>query len=407
MSTLFYSERGFVLPDLCEEVNFFRRAIKYLKLPETNASARLFILARPHAQDVSPLKIKVNGQVNLELEPQGDLPAFRWYEAVIPEGGLQVGQNVFEIWSEGSAMESWTVALDTSVDGSQGSFLSLDGGTTKTWRNKSRTNNLPGEYVLRVRIAEGQDPEPPKFVWDPLDHPRLAQLRDLIPEEVKSGDSLLDKVHHLATWVASSWEYRSSALGSLYAPWDAETILAWGKAQKGQNGQLPVVMCVHYAIVYITACQSLGIKSRPAVFTEDLRGFHGHFAAETWIPALKKWIFVDPNLDAVFYQNNEPMTVNALQAHKDWNAFVRFGKGFEYQIQNPLIKKFMEIYLNGRFAKLRSIWSRADFLSKPELTPPGHGSLAYCETDLIWQDDESLAMFPFRVGEDYFVNQPN
>ena len=406
MSTLFYTERGYVTPDENEEVNFFRRAYKNLNLPETNAPAELFILARPHHLDVSPLKIEVNGQTTLFLEPQGDAPAYRWYKVSVPDSALRAGENSFQIWSEGSAMNSWSIALDKSIDGSQGSFLSLDGGKTKTWRNKSRTNHQAGEYVLRIRIDEGQDPEPPEFLWEPPDHPRLASLRDLIPDEVKSSDSLIDQVHLLATWVASSWEYRSSALASLYAPWDAETILAWGQSQKGQNGLLPVVMCVHYAIVYITACQSLGIKSRPAVFTEDLGGYHGHFVAETWVPALNKWIFVDPNIDAVFYQNDEPMTVSALKAHDDWNPFVRFGKGFDYQIKNPAIKKFMDIYLNGSFAKLRSIWSRADFLAHPELTPPGHGSLAYCETDLIWQNDASLAMFPYHVDEAYFDQPP-
>ncbi|MGI6277093.1 MAG: transglutaminase-like domain-containing protein [Brevefilum fermentans] len=406
MSTLYYSEQGFVSPNNCEEINYFRRAFKSIILPETNTPAELFILARPHDMGVPPLKILVNGQLTLEIKPEGNEPAFRWYKVTIPESDLLAGRNSFQIWSDGSGMNAWTIAFDQSIDGSQESYLSLDAGSTKTWRNKGRTNQQAGEYVLRIRIDEGQDPEPPRFAWEPPDHPRLAYLRNLIPEEIKSSDSLMTKVHQLSTWVASSFEYRSSALASLYTPWDAETILAWGKTQKGQNGQLPIVMCVHYAIVYITACQSLGIKSRPAVFTEDLGGFNGHFAAETWIPNLNKWIFVDPNLDAIFYQNDEPMTVSALKSYEDWKPFVRFGKGFDYQKKNPAIEEFMNIYLNGRFAKKRAIWSRADFLAHPELTPPGHGSLAYCETDLIWQNDASLAMFPYHVDQSYF-DQPS
>jgi transglutaminase-like putative cysteine protease len=407
MSTLFYTEQGFVVPDDCEEVNHFRRAYKIIKLPETSAPAELYILARPHDLNGPPLKIDVNEQKTFQLNPLGDVPAYRWYKIDLPHSILRTGNNTFRIWSEGTAMNAWSIALDRSIDGSLGSFLSLDAGKTKSWRNKGRTSQQAGEYVLRIRINEGQDPLPPDFAWEPVDHPRLATIRELIPEEVRSSDSLLDQAHRLATWVASSWEYRSSAIASLYAPWDAETILAWGKSQEGQNGQLPVVMCVHYAIVYVTACQSLGILSRPAVFTEDLDGFHGHFAAETWVPELNKWIFVDPNIDAVFYENDEPMTIKTLKGYRDWNPFARFGKGFDYQKSNPAIDKFMDIYLNGRFAKLRSIWSRADFLAHPEKTPPGHGSLAYCETDLIWQNDASLAMFPYRVDENYFDQPPS
>ncbi len=68
-------------------------------------------------------------------------------------------------------MNAWTIAFDQSIDGSQESYLSLDAGSTKTWRNKGRTNQQAGEYVLRIRIDEGQDPEPPRFAWEPPDHP--------------------------------------------------------------------------------------------------------------------------------------------------------------------------------------------------------------------------------------------
>lgn len=406
MSALFLTENGFVQPDLCEEVNAFRRAAKVLALPETRQPARLFLLARPHRLDGPPLYVSANGLAPQEIRPQGSVPSFGWYEIAVPADQLKAGANRFEVWSEGSAMNAWTLALDTTAGGDPDSFLSLDGGKTESGRHKGRSNNLPGEYVLRVRLQEGEDPTPPAFTWEDPQHPRLRSLLEMIPADIRTPGPTLNKVHQLTAWIAQLWEYRSSALAAHYAPWDAETIIAWGQARRGQNGQLPVVMCVHYAIVYVAACQALGIPSRGAVFTESLNGFHGHFAAETWIPELQKWVFVDPNVDVVFYRNDVPLSVKELQQEKDWSPLVRFGPGFAYQKQNPAIVEFMKIYLNGQFAKLRGIWPRTDFLSSPQLSPPAHGSLAYCETGFVWEHDDELAMFPYRVGNEYFQQAP-
>jgi hypothetical protein len=48
-------------------------------------------------------------------------------------------------------------------------------------------------------------------------------------------------------------------------------------------------------------------------------------------------------------------------------------------------------------------------MTRPELTPPGHGETAYSETDLVWElkdMDDGFAMFPYFGDSNYFDDPP-
>jgi hypothetical protein len=65
--------------------------------------------------------------------------------------------------------------------------------------------------------------------------------------------------------------------------------------------------------------------------------------------------------------------------------------------------------LRGLWIRSRGIWARTDFLSRPELTPPGHGTTAYCETSLVWEQPlrgRGFGMFPFFAEAGYFAAPP-
>ena len=56
----------------------------------------------------------------------------------------------------------------------------------------------------------------------------------------------------------------------------------------------------------------------------------------------------------------------------------------------------------------RYLWA-ADLLSHPEYSPPGHGSLTYCETMLVWEErdlESGFGMFPYFGDADYFDAPP-
>ena len=57
----------------------------------------------------------------------------------------------------------------------------------------------------------------------------------------------------------------------------------------------------------------------------------------------------------------------------------------------------------------RSLWPRADLLSHPEFSPPGHGSVSYCEADFVWERehrDKGFGMFRYFGEREYFDGAP-
>lgn len=410
MSRLYYSESGRVVPTFCEELTDYRRARKLLYLPGTRAPASLYLLARAYPEAKLPLRMAVNGTELPGLPPR-DPGALVWHEAAIPPGLLTAGANTFEFWTDAPAMDAWSLAVE---DGHQtpNSYVSTDAG--ETWRNEKMgyLNVSRGEYVVRVRLAEGVDDPAPGMVWEDAHYPRLHRLRQGMPAHIPEARTTLARVRALASWVCTQWEYRNAGNATQYAPWDAETIVAWGQAGRGHDGRPPIVMCVHYAVVMVTYCLAAGIPARCAVLTDDVNGIDGHFTAEVWFPEWGKWVMVDPNNDAILFKAGIPLSVKEIQAAgADLAGLIEWGPGHAFQLQNPVMAEWIpSTYLNGKCFRHRSLWPRADFLSHPEQSPPGHGWSAYCETDLVWETDDleqGFGMFAYFGDADYFDAPPH
>jgi hypothetical protein len=91
-------------------------------------------------------------------------------------------------------------------------------------------------------------------------------------------------------------------------------------------------------------------------------------------------------------------------------AHVEWGAGTAVQRANPHLARWLdESYLTGRCFRHRGLWRRADFLAVPACTPPGHGSIAYCELDLVWERadrERGFDMFRFFGDDGYFAAPP-
>jgi len=407
MSKLYYTENGRVVHTLGEELTTFRRARKVLHVPRTASPGTLYVLARPYPDTDSPLRLAINGN-EVEPIPPSRPGLYSWYPITIEPTRLREGANTFEFWTDATAMDGWSLAIEGGHAQPE-SFISDNGGRTYRNEKMSYLNVLRGEYVVRMRLAEGEDPTPPPMVWEDPASPRLHSLRRLMPAGALQPGPLLTRVRALTTWLSSSWEHTSWS--AQYAPWDAETILSWGPARLGHNGQRPIVMCVHYAVAFVSCCQAAGIPARCAVSMGTLNGSDGHFVAEVWFAEYGKWVMVDPNLDAILWRDGVPLSVKEVQEAGDaLSNLVEWGPGNAYQRQYPHIVQFIQDnFLKGLFIRHRSIWPRADFLTHPELSPPAHGSIAYCETSLVWEQRElgrGFAMFPYFGDAAYFDAPP-
>ena len=410
MSRLYYTEQGRVIPNLYEGLTEHRHTRKVLDLPETSVPAALYFLARPHPTCRRPLLLTVNGE---ELSPVSPMTpgAYSWYELSVDPERLKGGQNEFVFRTTESAMDGWSLAIEAGHERPD-SFVSGDGG--ENWRNGAMgyLNNLRGEYVVRLRLAEGEDPAPPPVVWEDPDDPRCAALRTELPAEAREGKTRLEQVRALLSWISSRWIHTGGRPSQEYGPWHAETLLSWGKAESGYSGRLPNQMCVHFSAAFVSCCQVLGIPARCAVITEAINGWNGHFMAEVWLDECDKWILVDPLTDALFQKDGELLSMREVQQlGSRVGPHIEWGKGTSYQLKSPHVEKFVRQNLEkGVCLRHRSIWYRADLLSHPELSPPGHGSLAYCETGLVWETayrEKGFGMFPFFADDDYFDAKPS
>ncbi len=409
MSKLYYTEAGNVVRTLCEELTNYRRARKALRLPGTRTPATLYLLARAYPDHNVPLRLAVNGVELSSIAPTApDL--YFWYDVSIPPSLLVPGANMFELWTEAPAMNAWSLALEGGHR-EPDSFVTSDGG--RTWRNERMgyLNVLRGEYIVRVRLAEGSDPAPPAMVWEDPDASRLRRLREMVPRGALEPGPTLDRVRALTTWVCTGWEYRRPGDSAQFPPWDAETILAWGRAARGHGGCSPVLMCVHYGVTLATCCLAVGIPARCAAYTGSIDGYNGHFTAEVWFDELDKWVLVDPTLDAIFLREGVPLSVPEIQqAGGKLMHLVQWGPGYEFQRRNPVLVPWIrENFAKGICFRHRSVWPRMDFLTHPELAPSGHGSTSYCETGFVWETrdlQEGFGMFPYFGDDDYFEAPP-
>ena len=410
MSTLYATEVGFVIPTMGEELSARRRARKVIDLPGTRLAGRLYVLAQSHAGNTQPLQIMVNGRGLEPVRPEG--VRYRWYEVHAPVDALRVGPNLFEFWSDADAMDAWALGIEYGHEPSA-SHISTDRGAT--WK-RDRIGHLhvgAGEYLVRVRLEEGDDPPPPALVLGQPTDPGALELGRILPPQATEPGDTLTRVRSLATWTSTAWHYRNEKTAVHYAPWDPLTILAWGGAGTGHDNRTPIVMCVHYAITFVAACAAVGIAARPAAFQpDDVNSTNGHFAAEVWVAESQRWILVDPQLDAIFFEGGRPMSFEEVrEAGSDLPRHVQWGPGYGFQTRSTTMRQWVrQVFLSGECFRHRAVWPRSDFVSHPERTPPWHGPTAYSELDFVWEAadvDRGFGMFRYFVGPDWFSAPPN
>jgi hypothetical protein len=408
MSGLVTNETGRVVASLGEEVNGRRHARTELALGGDEAT--LFVLARSHRADGPPLDVRIDGT------PVGAIPAsgdhvLTWRELRLPRGtgsGTSVKSSV-TLSSAGHAMDAWSLGVDYTTGG--GDQLSFDGGGTWSTDRIGHLHLAPGRYVVRARVENATDPRPPAHAWEDVRHPAVEAFVDRLPVAALASSDALTTARNLSTWVCRSWRYRNTGEATQYTPWDPPTILSWGASEQGHAGHLPVVMCVHYALVLTAACQALGIPARCAVLTGSVNGFDGHFVTEVWSEDLGRWVMLDPTFDVLVHTPDGPAGLDTIRAlGAEVRHHVVAGPGIEDRLTMPSQRLWFEQnLLKGVCFRNRGLWPRSDFLSRPDLAPPGHGATSYTELDLVWDErclDNGFGMFRSFAGVEWFNAPP-
>ena len=411
MSKLYYTESGHSMPNLAEELTTFRRARKVLTLPPTSSPASLYFIARAHEGSNLPLYVSVNGTPFQQVTPQ--LPWHTWYELSLDPTLLRAGDNVFEFWTDSTAMNSWALGLEAG-HADPNSFVSDDSGSSWRSHHMAYLNVVRAEYVVRVRLAEGEDPSPPSMVFNDPDDPRLESLRAIMPAQALDRSlPKLERLRAISTWLASSWEHTPATpdLGVINSPWDPETVLAWAPGQCGHNGLRPTANCIFYGVAFANAAQAIGVPARCAIFAGKPGKADGHFTAEYWSDEHHKWAMVDPNFDDFFIRDGVPLSVSELQKlGSDLEDVTARGPGAESQRPNQRVHRWFDSHeRRARSLEFRTAWYRADQLTRPEFSPPAHGGGgAYTETGIVWEerDKDTWPMFPLFGSPDYFDAPP-
>ncbi len=402
---LLHSESGRTVVAANEELSRWRRARKHFHVPaEARAGGTLYLYACPHEGYQEPLRASLNGH---ELALADGSPGLRWRRLELAAGQLRAGENVVELWSDSAALDGWALGIE-GVPAGRDSALSTDGGRTWRCERMGIHHNLTGEYLVRLRLPDPAGAEPPPFVWEDPDCPQLRELREIVPAGIQALADPWEKARALASWVSRQWEYRASG-GSEYTPWDALTILSWGKRGYGQVKPAPITMCVHFGVVFNSAALALGLPARSVCCTGDVARGWGHFINEVWMERWGKWCHVDANCDLAYVKEGVPLSVGELHAEGEALArWVQPGPGY-HALSDYLVGFVRDHLMNGEAFRLWAVWPRNDFFAHPECTPPAHGAGAYCETDWLWArpaDAEELGMFPFQVDPGLLMQPP-
>jgi len=135
----------------------------------------------------------------------------------------------------------------------------------------------------------------------------LLRLKYPIDSLIRNAKTDTEKVVNILNWVHRQWKHNGNN-----EPEKNDAISILEEVKDGKNFR-----CVEYGIVVAACLNSVGLKSRVlALKTKDVettKSGAGHVAAEVFINDLQKWVFIDPQFDAMPVLNGIPLNAVELQ----------------------------------------------------------------------------------------------
>ncbi|HZN03097.1 MAG TPA: transglutaminase-like domain-containing protein [Candidatus Polarisedimenticolia bacterium] len=124
-------------------------------------------------------------------------------------------------------------------------------------------------------------------------HPRLVLLRERerLDAVLAGAPRQFEAAVRLRAWAHRQWDPGTSFH---YPPWDAVEILDLARRHDNRG------FCAQYAIVFLQACQAMGIHARYV----DLPG---HFVVAIWSDDFDRWVLMDPMHDLHYEKEGAPL----------------------------------------------------------------------------------------------------
>lgn len=136
---------------------------------------------------------------------------------------------------------------------------------------------------------------------------RLFRNTYRLDELIENENSDLDRAVALLHWTNRQWEHSG---GNSAGTSDAFEILE--RAAKGEG-----FSCAEYAIVFVTAANSVGIPARELNLktknVETAGSGAGHSLAEAYLSEQGKWVMLDPQMDLVTFIDDMPLNAVELK----------------------------------------------------------------------------------------------
>lgn len=395
---LYFTERGRVLSARNEEIWSWAHLRKVLRIEPADADGELYLLAYEYQDNTLPLYVRL-GRTDLELTPNPALQGrYVWRVLSVPASELKTPEVTITISCPAPSMSAWILALDTT--GNKGaSSKSTDRG--RTWRRDGMGYDfiLSGEYVVRLWTPgiELKHPDLP-FIYEDANHPRLGELLAFLKDKMGTlpcGEDY-ERALALKDWLAAQWDHQGGPLGSAYAPWEARTIMDWGRRGRGHGLEGLDDFCVHFAAAFVQFAGALGLESR-MVFS-DVTGpatGDGHCVPEVFCRELHKWVVLDPDVDVVPMVHGRP--ISAMELHQlgvsDRSGDLELVPGPCYgKRPDPLRDFWKQLWPNALFRRWGFL-PRNDFFSHPDAFPCEHGRMNYHCVDMLWYDSGKLPRY--------------
>ena len=253
--------------------------------------------------------------------------------------------------------------------------------------------------VGELSSAESKTTPSYTFIHQDPAEPKLGILRnqERLDKVIAGAVTQWEQVLALRAWVAVQWVHRAPHEFRRCCPWDALTILAWMRADRGHGQPQPDAYCTHYAVVLAQCALALGWRARLWVMSaEPTLHDNGHFVAEIWSGDYNKWVMLDADTDSHVEGGGVPLSV--LEIHDAWRESALDRLDVVAGVNADKVKigpDWIEEMLPRGLYRFCGLVLRNNHLSTLIPGPVEHGWTTYKWDGFLWWRDGTEPDLPF------------